>query len=175
MSRPLEIERVWILDGFPEIPVDAERWRIRQGYLAEPHVDDEPNDDPEVVPSVGRIRSIEHIDGSLRFVHTIKNGFGLVRREVERPLSAGAFEAAWQQTAGRRLTKTRWRVQEGPHTWEIDRFEHIDLVLLELELADEEDTFDFPEWLAARIVREVTEDPEYRNVAIAARRGLLKD
>ena len=108
MNHPLEIERVWILDGLPEIPDDAECWRIRQGYLAEPGVDDAPDDDPEVVPSVGRIRSIEHIDGSLRFVHTIKHGVGLVRTEVERPLSAGAFNAAWAQSAGRRLAKTRW-------------------------------------------------------------------
>ena len=113
----LEIERVWILDGLPEIPVDAQCWRIRQGYLAEP-TDDEPfTDDPNIVPRVGRIRSIEDSDGSMRFMHTIKRGTGLVRIEMERDLSDEAFHSAWPGTSGRRLTKTRWRVHDAQHTW----------------------------------------------------------
>jgi CYTH domain-containing protein len=174
-NSSLEIERVWILDGLPDIPVDAERWRIRQGYLTDPK-DDEPfTDDPNIVPHVGRIRSIEDSDGSMRFVHTIKRGTGLVRIEMERYLSEEAFHSAWAETSGRRLAKTRWRVHDGQHTWEVDRFENLKLVLLEVELSHVEESFEIPSWLAGRIVREVTEEPEFRNVAIAARQGLLED
>lgn len=171
----LEIERVWILDGVPDIPQGAECWHIRQGYLAEPGANDIPEKDPEVVPSVGRIRSIKSIDGLKQFVHTIKHGLGLVRKELEVPITEAAFEAAWEQTKGRRLAKTRWRVPDGVHTWEVDQFEGLDLVLVEVELGNAEEAVEVPSWLAQRIVREVTEEPEYRNVEIAARLGLLEE
>ena len=175
MNHSLEIERVWILDGLPEIPSDAECWRIRQGYLLEHGETDPFHDNPDVAPVTGRIRSIECADGSMRYVHTVKHGEGLVRRERERSISVDAFETAWEGTKGRRLEKTRWRVKHGEHTWEIDHFERLKLVLVEVELSQVEENPTMPEWLLGRIVREVTEEPEYRNVAIAARQGLLGD
>ena len=132
----MEIERVWLLSGMPELPSHAEALTIRQGYLPIGDPDAPFPEDPEVVPETGRIRSIQRAGGALSHVHTIKRGHGLVREERERPITPAAFEAAWPATAGRRLSKTRWRVSEGGRTWEIDRFDHLDLVLAEVELDD---------------------------------------
>ena len=33
MAAPLEIERVYLLRGMPQIPRGAEQWHIEQGYL----------------------------------------------------------------------------------------------------------------------------------------------
>ena len=91
-GSPVEIERVWLLSGLPELPSTAQRWRIRQGYLSPGDPLEIMPDDPEAPPTTGRIRSIEDEDGITAFVHTIKHGTGLVRQERERPLAEVAFE-----------------------------------------------------------------------------------
>lgn len=173
-GAPLEIERVWLLSGMPELPPHAEALTIRQGYLPIGDPDDPFPGDPEVVPETGRIRSIQRAGAERNHVHTVKRGHGLVREERERTISAAAFDAAWPATAGRRLSKTRWRVSEGDRTWEIDRFDHLDLVLAEVELDDPKQPVQIPDWLAGHLLREVTEEPAFRNAEIAARAGLLE-
>ena len=170
----LEIERVWLCRGLPEFPSHAERLLIRQGYLQAPDALAVPAQDPDVVPTIGRIRRTQDAAGTVAFVHTIKTGDGLVRREWERPLSAASFDAAWPQTAGRRIFKTRWRVPEGEVVWEIDHFDRLAMVLAEVELPAPDALVEIPAWLAPLLEREVTEDPTYRNVAIAMRSGLLE-
>jgi adenylate cyclase len=60
-----------------------------------------------------------------------------------------------------RIEKTRYRIDVPPHTWEVDVFEgdNAGLVVAEIELSDEQESFTRPEWLGA----EVTEDPRYYN------------
>ena len=52
-------------------------------------------------------------------------------------------------------------------TWEIDRFTGRRLVLAEVELPGEDAVIDVPAWLERRIVRDVTDEPEYLNVNLA--------
>ena len=103
------------------------------------------------------------------YTHTVKHGVGLVRQEVESELERETFERAWPRTAGRRLSKTRYRVREGQLTWEIDVFDGIDLVLAEVELPTAETPSPIPGWLAPLVDREVTNEPGYTNAAIASR------
>lgn len=193
----LEIERKWRLSRLPDRILDASvfelegvvSWQLRQAYLPPAteadlteasSAHDGPND-PDRIPVVGRIRSIEVTAGppaEMRFVHTLKLGTGLIRREIERPLSRSAFEAAWSATEGRRLTKTRWRIPDQGAVWEIDRFEAPSaasgLVLAEAEASSEAMAMALipPDWLAPVIDREVTDDPAYTNAEIAFRIGL---
>lgn len=164
MSAPLEIERSYLLRGLPPLPPGAEVWRIAQGYL--------PADAKALVGVEGRLRRVEHPDGRIEHVHTVKQGFGLVRTEVERALERGEFDRLWPLTAGCRLTKTRHRVPAADGsglTWEIDRFDGLDLVLAEVELPSADVVPAIPPWLDGWIVRDVTEEPEYRNSRIALR------
>ena len=59
--------------------------------------------------------------------------------------------------------KTRYLVKntDGKHVWEIDEFygDNDGLTVAEIELADENEPFDKPEWLG----EEVTGDPKYFN------------
>lgn len=160
--------------------MDVERWEIRQGYLGAPSETDltaaAGRTIPESeVPSVGRIREIRASDGTVRHLHTLKGGTGLVRREIERPMTQAAFEAAWAGTSGRRIQKVRWRIPEGGLVWEVDRFKSPTLVLLEVEAIDRETALAIqpPAWLAACIDREVTDDPEFTNAELAFRSGRL--
>lgn len=169
---PLEIERSYLLRGMPPLPAGAfTTLRIAQGYL--------PLDARQTLGVEGRIRSIAREDGSVEYVHTMKTGTGLVRTEIERSLGADEFARLWPATEGRRLTKTRSRVtQHDPlldrdFVWEIDRFDDLDLVLAEVELPTADTVATPPPWLAPFIVREVTDEPDYRNFEIARRIGLL--
>ncbi len=86
---------------------------------------------------------------------------------VEREVSAEEFEALWPRTAGRRLSKTRYLVAEGDLVWEIDDFDELNVVLADIELPSPDTEFAIPDWLAPHIVRDVTEEPAYRNSNLA--------
>lgn len=162
----LEIERKYLLDRLPELPDGAIAQRLEQGYLPRP--DATSADDPW---AGGRLRRITDADGTVRLVQTLKEGEGLVRRERERTLDEATFAALWPRTAGRRLVKTRWTVPDGSLAWEIDAFETFELFLAEIELPDAAHGAAPPDWLAPRVVREVTDDPAYTNAALAERAG----
>lgn len=150
-----EIERVWLLRELPRLPSGAERWTIEQGYL-------QAGADVE-----GRIRRITHPDGRIAHVHTSKRGMGMVREEVERTIEASQFERLWPSTQGQRIAKVRHRVREGGLVWEVDAFTSLDLHMAEVELQATDAPADMPAWLRAVVVREVTEDPRYRNSSLA--------
>lgn len=168
-----EIERKYLLDRLPDLPRTAEAYRIEQGYL------------PPDTPGEGRVRRMIDSAGGVVCTHTIKSGHGVRRTEVERTISPDAFERAWAESAGSRLLKTRYRVPVAGEgfaagagiagapspslVWEIDVFAGLDLVLAELEIPYVEFEVVFPPWLAPHVVREVTDEPAFRNFAIAGR------
>jgi CYTH domain-containing protein len=160
-----EIERVYLLRALPTPLPHGEVWRIEQGYLplapVTPH------------QLEGRLRRITHSDGSVEHIHTIKSGIGLVRQETERNIDSETFAREWPRTIGRRLEKVRTRISVGDRVWEIDQFTQIPLVLAECELPSADAPLEIPDWLAPFIVREVTEEPAFRNAELALRSGLL--
>ena len=162
-----EIERVWVLRAEPAIPADVpvEIWRIEQGYLA-PAAQGEAELAKIGFPE-GRLRRIVEPSGAERFVHTVKSGSGIVRVEREREITRAEFEQAWPRTAGRRVMKTRRRARVGGLVWEIDVFEGMPLVMVEVELDDAAQRFEMPPWIAGLVVKEVSEDARYRNAALA--------
>lgn len=159
-GAPLEIERVWVLRGAPIVPAGACVWRIEQGYLPEHGIDD-------AAFAEGRLRRITHPDGRVECLHTVKRGAGLVRQETERTVTGDEFEAWWPRTEGRRVRKRRHRVPDGALVWEIDEFLDWPLWMAEVELPSATAPCPIPAWLAPVMGREVTEDPRWRNFALA--------
>ena len=173
-----EIERVYLLRALPTPLPCGEVWRIDQGYLPlqSQVIDGNSHASGAPIPShqlEGRLRRITHSDGSVEHIHTIKSGVGLVRQETERSIDAETFAREWPRTVGRRLEKLRTRITVGDRLWEIDQFTHIPVVLAECELPSIDAPLDIPDWLAPFIVREVTEEPAFRNAELALRSGLL--
>lgn len=156
----------------PEVPDEmksgVEVWVIEQGYFDTDHHGDPSPDRPE-----GRIRRTTFPDGSTKFFHTVKRGLGLVREEREIELAESVFTDLWPQTEGRRINKSRLRVPVGDQIWEIDQFLGIDLVLAEAELPSMETELVLPAWLQARVIREVTEEPAFRNFELARSSGQI--
>jgi adenylate cyclase len=63
------------------------------------------------------------------------------------------------------IEKTRYRQTVGGHVWEIDVFhgDNDGLIVAEIELSSETETFDRPHWVA----EEVSDDPHYFNNNLA--------
>jgi adenylate cyclase len=146
----MEIERKFLIESPPRhLPEPGVA--IDQGYLA-------VGDDGSEV----RVRRAGE-----RLTLTAKRGDGLVRGEHEVELSAEQFDALWPATEGRRLRKTRFRVPAGELTIELDLYagELSGLAVAEVEFPsiDAADTFEAPAWFGA----EVTDDPRYKNRALA--------
>ena len=167
-----EIERVFLLDAVPELPADlaagAEIWQVQQGYFDAGNAQSESSGHPE-----GRVRRVELPNGETKFYHTVKRGLGLVREERELELTEEVFAELWPQTEGCRLNKTRTRVEVDGQIWEIDQFHDFSLVLAEAELPSPETALVEPEWLRPHIVREVTEEPAFRNYELARQSGQI--
>ncbi len=148
-SATAERERKFLVDVLPPLPDRGAS--LRQGYLA-------------IDRSVSvRVRDEEHAGCTL----TVKAGRGAVRTELEFPLDAAQFAAAWEQTGGRRIHKTRHRVLAASHIVELDIF-HDDLeglTLAEVEFETDEAMASFvaPSWFGP----EVTDDIAYTNASLA--------
>src|SRR5256885_14202809 len=95
-------------------------------------------------------------------------GSGLDRLEFEEETSEQFFATVWPLTRGARVFKRRYFVPEGDVTWEIDEFlDRSGLWLAEVELESVDQHVEVPDWLQPVVEREVTEEREYTNRALA--------
>jgi CYTH domain-containing protein len=92
---------------------------------------------------------------------TIKLGTGLTRSEFEYEIPQDEANDMIAEADLPCLHKTRYYIQNGADTWELDVFHGAleGLLVAELELSDEEQYFAKPDWLG----EEVTFDPAYLN------------
>lgn len=91
---------------------------------------------------------------------------GLSRPEFEYEVAAADAEYLIENLCGDRLvSKKRYTVEIGGMKWEIDEFLGLNegLVVAEIELESENQSFKKPDWLGA----EVTLDSRYYNAALA--------
>src|SRR5690606_34468781 len=103
------------------------------------------------------------ISGDEARLNMKSGGMVAVRREYEYAIPlADAQELLDEVCAGPLVEKTRHWVEHEGHEWEIDEFAgpNRGLVVAELELDDEHETFARPPWLGP----EVTHLPRYYNV-----------
>ncbi|HRQ29151.1 MAG TPA: CYTH domain-containing protein [Saprospiraceae bacterium] len=144
MSR--EIERKFLVKGEFKSYV-SKQTRITQGYLS------------SIPERTVRVR----IKGENGFI-TIKgigNASGASRYEWEKEIPVAEVEQLLAICEPGVIDKTRYLVKSGEHTFEVDEFygENEGLVVAEVELSDEDEYFEKPEWLG----EEVTGDVRYYN------------
>lgn len=147
----MEIERKYKVTKIPDNLIVIDVSDIKQGYLGI------GTDKSEL-----RIRKM----GSNCFL-TYKAGTGLVRNEIEYPISDELFAVLWPKTEGKRITKKRTRTQWLGHIIEIDEFldREDNLVTAEVEFSSEhlEKEFTPPNWFG----EDVTNDLNYKNQKLA--------
>lgn len=146
----IEIERKFLVIGDDWRQHVARREFFRQGYLAN-----------EGGCSV-RVR----IAGQRAWINLKGRVQGARRLEFEYEIPAGeAAEILDQLSHEGSLEKYRHWINVGSHEWEVDEFlgANAGLIVAELELDDENETFERPLWLGA----EVTDDVRYYNSSLA--------
>jgi CYTH domain-containing protein len=146
-----EIERKFLVRG-DDYRALGTCEHYRQGYLR------------RAGPSTVRVR----IAGERAYL-TIKGPTeGLRRSEFEYPIPLADAEELLETLCDRpQIEKRRYLVKHGDHTWEVDEFlgDNAGLVMAEIELDREDERFEMPAWVG----EEVTQDPRYRNAALAMR------
>lgn len=144
---PQEIERKFLVCSDAYKNVSFRQTRITQGYL-----------------SSARGRTVRvRIKGIKGFI-TIKgpaSSNGLSRYEWEKEISVNEVEELLKLCEPGVIDKTRYEVKSGKHIFEVDEFygENDGLVVAEIELQSEMESFDKPDWLG----EEVTGDVKYYN------------
>lgn len=141
-----EIERKFLVRGDYKAQAKKQT-RITQGYLS------------SVPERTVRVR----IKGDKGFI-TIKgigNASGASRYEWEKEIPVNEVEELLKLCEPGIIDKTRFLIDAGKHTFEVDEFygENQGLTVAEVELTSEDESFEKPEWLGV----EVTGDVKYFN------------
>lgn len=94
-------------------------------------------------------------------VKGIGNESGASRFEWEKEISKEDVENLLKICEPGVIDKTRYLVEVGKHTYEVDEFygDNAGLIVAEVELEQENESFEKPEWLG----EEVTGDAKYYN------------
>lgn len=151
-----EIERKFL--------VQDERWRsevkashcLRQGYLTSGYLG--KNSGKSSGKSSVRVR----ISDGQAWLNIKSSSLGISRLEYEYPIPVTEAQEMLDHLAmGPVLEKTRHLIEHQGHLWELDVFagDNQGLVVAEIELKSEDETFARPLWLG----REVSDDPRYFN------------
>lgn len=147
----LEIERKFLVTSDAFKSEALHKNHIAQGYL---------NSNPE---RTVRVR----VKGEIGFV-TIKgkgNETGMSRFEWETEIALVDAKNLLKLCESGVIDKIRYEVEVGNHTYEVDEFfgDNEGLVVAEIELKSEEESFEKPNWLG----HEVTNDERYYNAYLS--------
>ena len=147
----IEIERKFLVASQAFKNQAFAKKQISQGYL---------NSNPE---RTVRVR-IANDKGFL----TIKgkgNESGMSRFEWEKEIPVEEARTLLALSEKGAIDKTRFEIKAGNHTYEVDEFygENEGLIIAEIELSSESETFEKPEWLG----EEVTNDERFYNAYLS--------
>lgn len=145
-----EIERKFLVVGEAYKADAYDSAHIVQGYISR---------------SPGRTVRVR-VRGDKAFL-TIKGGgsaSGMSRLEWEKEIAVDEALQLMLLCEPGVIDKTRWLVRAGEHTFEVDEFfgDNEGLVVAEVELGSEDETFEHPAWLG----EEVTGDRRYYNSSL---------
>ena len=143
----IEIERKFLVKSHAFKTVAFHKYKIKQGFL---------NSHEERTVRV-RLKN----DKGFLTVKGKSSSNGLTRFEWEKEISIVEAESLLLLCEEGIIDKIRYEVKCGNHIYEVDEFfgENKGLVIAEIELNSENDTFDLPIWLGD----EVTGDIKYYN------------
>jgi len=146
---PIEIERKFLLSNDKWRDEVVRSSRIRQGYMG------------KIDKASVRIR----IQGDKANINIKSATLDIRRMEYEYEIPLIEAEEMLNQLCNQpQIDKTRFIVEQGKHTWEIDEFygDNEGLLVAEVELDSEDEEIIKPDWLGD----EVTADPRYYNVSL---------
>ncbi len=146
----LEIERKFLVDNVKWTRFHKpEGIQYRQGYLS---IDRE---------KVIRVR----VAGEKGFITIKGRSETFVHSEYEYEIPQADATELMRVYTKNIITKTRFRIPEGNHTWEVDVFDgsNTGLIIAEIELTTPDEKFEIPGWAGS----EVTSDERYYNAYLS--------
>ncbi len=146
----VEIERKFLVDGDLWREQAAGSSSLRQGYLS------------TGAGTTVRVRT----DGTTAWLTIKGKAEGIQRAEFEYAIPATDAGEIMALCGSRVVEKSRYRIPQGPHVWEVDEFggRNAGLVTAEIELSAPDEKFEHPDWLGP----DVSDDPRYLNANLAA-------
>ena len=147
----LEIERKFLVKNLDFKIESFEKKYIKQGYL-----------------NADKNRTVRVRVSNTKAFLTIKgksNKVGTTRFEWEKEIALSEAEELLLLCEPSIIEKHRYFIKKGIHTFEVDEFlgDNLGLIVAEIELNFENETFDKPNWLA----KEVTGTVKYYNSSIS--------
>lgn len=151
----MEIERKWLVD-IKDIPYELNKYEsedICQAYIS-------------FNPTI-RIRKITNKGLFILTIKSHSTDGGISKEEYEIKINESQYNNLLNKKEGIIINKTRYKVNEGNYTYEIDIFhnEYEGLCYLEVEFnsVEEAKSFVSPNWVR----RELTGDSKYSNASLA--------
>lgn len=144
-----EIERKFLVTSDVWREAADNGTRFRQGYLI------------GAEKASVRVR----IEGDKANLNIKSATLGVRRQEFEYEIPLAEAEEMLDTLCEQpQIEKVRYHVPVGAHTWEVDVFagDNEGLIVAEVELADEEESFERPVWIG----KEVSDDTRYYNVCL---------
>ncbi|MGM0596807.1 MAG: hypothetical protein ACQES9_07180 [Myxococcota bacterium] len=151
-----EIEHKWLLRGLPKVDFSSYA-KIEQGYI-------------KGLKHEIRIRKTVDQEGLVKYTVNAKKGLGLVRKELQYPITQQVYQILFLVARDYSLTKTRYfYVCDAGLKYEIDRYHGYlaGLCTMELELPSPDLNFEIPPVLEKLIVESVTGDPAWLNSTLS--------
>jgi CYTH domain-containing protein len=139
----VEIERKFLVKSEEFKTQSTQKFRIIQGFL---------NTNPERTVRI-RIRG----DQAFLTIKGKSSENGLTRFEWEKEMPVVEADELMKLCEPGIIDKTRYLVEIKEHTFEIDEFfgQNQGLIVAEIELNSENDTFEKPEWLGEEVTGEI--------------------
>ena len=156
----VEIERKFLIE-YPDTTFLESLPNCRKIDISQTYVTDKNGED-------SRVRRRGEGKDAI-YIETVKKHVTDTKRvEIERRITREEYERAINEAASRRrVDKTRYCIMENGKYFELDVFPFWnDRAILEIELKSEDESFDIPSYV--KVIREVTDEKEYRNSSLAA-------
>ena len=158
--EPFEIERKFLIE-YPDLKALEAMPNCRKVEIIQTYLKSEGNEEV-------RIRQ-RGTNGHYMYYETRKRPVSSMKRiEIEKRLTQEEYLARLMEAdpEKRPIRKDRYCLADGNQYFEIDVYPFWkDQAVLEIELTDPEEEIRFPKFL--KLIREVTEDENYRNAALA--------
>ncbi len=146
-----EIERKFLVNGVAYREEAHKKVDLIQGFLS------------SVPERTVRVRKVDDLGWIT--VKGIGNASGTTRFEWEKEISGTEARNLLELCEPGRIEKTRYYISRGSHTFEVDEFQgsNLGLVIAEIELKEENESFERPVWLG----EEVTGETKYYNASLS--------
>lgn len=163
--QPVEIERKFLI-AMPDPAWLNAQEGVKREEIAQTYLRADPGEERRVRRKSAQGRDV--------YVKTTKRAISDVKRvEIEEEISREEYAALLLEAdpARRTIEKTRFRFLHAGHLLEIDVYLFWeDKAILEVELEDEREEIRLPQEI--RILGEVTDNPRYKNAALAKAENL---